>query len=238
MRTHALLAVVGVSGLLGGFWVTACSVDTNGAAPEPEDASDGSTTDASVADTSTDATVGDGAQPDSGSKDGSALDGHLETSTDAAACNATNCGGACCGDVCVARTCEGCNVGTLFCGYNGGAIQNSNGFCVASCSACTSGDGGADGGPTAELACVTCNGAATTASCVTSLDQCPATTSAGACGCAANDAGEAGACPNGTQVCVAPDAGAACLTCGQPGTDGQPCGNGTTCNESAALCAP
>ena len=229
MRRHTFAVVVGLSGLLGGFWVTACSVDTNGAAPSP--ARRRSSMEPVVADGTSDQSVpADVVEPEEATTDASARhpdagggDGAAEAA--AAPCSAANCGRACCGDKCVDRTCQGCASGSLFCPYST-TIPNSNGECVASCFSCQA--LGADGG----VACFSCASGATQGTCAASLDQCASDTAAGACACAP----DAGACPGATQVCVESDGGGTCLSCGMLGTQGLTCSSGSTCAQGSAAC--
>ena len=253
MRTHTFIAV-GLSGALGGFWVNACSVDTNGAAPEPNDGS--------VADGTPDVTTppADVVEPKE-----AAVDARMTTDTgvadggDAAVCNATNCGGACCGNQCVPRTCAGCANGSTFCPFSAGQL-GLGGSCVSDCSACDVGDAGP------AIACFACGAGTRVTSCAPNPSGCPSTLLMGACSCNSADAGQ---CPGPDQACVvahqqtgeaeagdqdagepaaSQDAGnlsggnqgasGICLTCGQTGTDGQPCPNGKTCVEATGTCTP
>jgi hypothetical protein len=225
MLRHTFVAV-GLSGLLGGFWVNACSVDTNGAAPEPNEASvDGATTD-STADAMASA---DAVEPREATTEASTVPpldaGDASIEAGATKCSASNCGGACCGDKCVA-SCQGCASGSLFCPFST-TISNSNGECVASCSSCQA--LGTDGG----VACFSCGAGGTQGSCAATIDRCAADTTAGACPCAA----DAGNCPGATQVCVVNDGGTgACVPCGAQGTQGLGCSGGATCAEPTSTC--
>ena len=133
MLRHTFV-VVGLSGMVGGFWVNACSVDTNGAAGEPEDAG----VDAVVVDSTADRTVPDDAmEPKDAAMEASvpprdAGDGATEA---AAGCNATNCGGACCGDKVRAEDVRGMCDRCAFCPFNL-SVFGSNGTCVPDCSSC------------------------------------------------------------------------------------------------------
>jgi hypothetical protein len=235
MRRHTFAVVIGLSGLLGGFWVTACSVDTNGAAPEPSEASiDGSVVADSTAppDAMTPESDVVGTEPKEAEPD-------VETSvTEAgpqAECNASNCNGACCGTHCVSKTCAGCNLGTLFCPFST-TVVNSNGTCVSSCASCNT------LGVNAGVACFSCASGPATGTCAATAAQCPAGLNTGACPCTSTDAGS---CPGTTQVCVVPqpsDGGdeggvGTCLTCGQVGTQGLSCQSGA-CSQNSSACNP
>ncbi len=183
MRTHTFPFVIGLSGLLGVFWINACSVDTNGAAPEPSDAA----ADSAVTDGSGDSTV---PKEDVVAPLEAAADAPHETSTldgghapDAAGCDPSNCAGACCGDECVDRSCAGCNMGTLFCPFST-TVPNSNGQCISSCSTCSvvATDGG--------VPCFSCANGSPVGTCAATIDQCPTDTNRGACPCSSGDAGE------------------------------------------------
>lgn len=225
MRQHTSVVVIGLSGLLGGFWVTACSVSTNGVASETGDASpDASVVDSGAPDTTMpekdvgvppmEATVDTGPQPDVGPPE----------------CNSSNCNGACCGTKCVSKSCAGCSEGTLFCPYSA-TVFNSNGLCVSSCDQC---GGTGDAG----ITCFSCLNGARTGSCATRIENCPSSASAGACPCAD---GDAGACPSPSQVCIGAgiDGGAPglCVSCGLSGTQGLACANGGACDSTNAFCS-
>lgn len=226
MRRHTFPVVIGLSGLLGCFWINACSVDTNGAASSPNDAS---TTDGSMDSTTPeDVAVPEAAAdaPHEAAVDAGAIaDAHAEA---AATCSAANCPGACCGNRCVAKSCAGCNVGTLFCPFST-TVPNSNGQCVSSCGSCSA--LGADGG----VPCFSCASGPPVGTCAGSIDQCPATASSGACACTS---GDAGSCPGAAQVCIATDDGSAptCISCGTLGTQGLDCAGGQRCNEADSTC--
>src|SRR5579859_1545826 len=223
MRRHTFLLVIGLSGLLGGFWINGCSVDTNGAAPEPSDAA----SEASIADGAGDATGKDVVEPpadapaDTSAVDdaGDAGDGNAET------CTASNCAGACCGNHCISRSCQGCATGSLFCPYST-TVPDSNGECVSSCSSCQA--LGAGGG----VACFSCTSSGPQGTCAATVDQCPADIGTGACPCSLTDAGT---CPGHGQVCAGTDSGV-CVPCGSQGTQGLNCGGGATCSQATATC--
>jgi hypothetical protein len=230
MLRHTLV-VVALSGVVGGLWVSACSVDVNGAAPVPEDAS--ADADAAImADGTADTTVPeDVVEPKEATIEaaasGDAGDGGTEA--ESPTCNASNCGGACCGNQCVPRTCAGCATGPTFCPYSLSA-SSSNGTCVSDCSACNPGDA------SPLFSCASCAAGSPVVTCAASPTQCPAALAAGACPCSQADSG-AVTCPVATQICLVPTTGpSTCLTCGQPGTQGQSCGNGKICVEAKALC--
>jgi hypothetical protein len=234
MRIRGLASALCLSGGLVGFGVAACSLGVNGSAPVLSDASmEASVEASSQSDGSADGTVPveDVKQPedtalstDAESIEGSA--GDAGDGGDGAGCNAFNCPGACCGNKCVARTCAGCDVGSLFCTYNA-TIPNSNGQCVSSCATCNA--FGNDGG----VACFSCASSPPVGTCQATTSQCPKDMNGGACACSA---GDGGACPGATQVCVS-SGGGTCLSCGQPGTQGMSCAQGSSCNQTSAACS-
>jgi hypothetical protein len=224
MRRSTFAIVIGLSGLLGGFWISACSVNTNGAAPAPNDAA----SEASVADSTADAnerdvvvepTVDAPTEATAPRDAGDAGDANAET------CTPANCAGACCGNHCVSRDCQGCATGLLFCPYST-TVPNSNGECVASCSSCLALS--ADGG----VACFSCSSGGSQGTCAAAIDQCPTDLASGACPCSLPDAAT---CPGNAQVCAGTDGGA-CIPCGQPGTQGLSCRGGAACAEATATC--
>ena len=212
--------------ILGGGWIAACTVGTNGTATIIGDASeeDGGTDTGEVAtDAAMDVTVRmeDVVTPVEATTDAPSETSVADTGSDAPTCTAANCGGACCGNRCVPRSCAGCDVGTLFCPYSFN-VPNSNGQCLATCSTCQT-----DGKPT-NVGCFSCATGSPLGSCTTTATACPADTDSGACSCS----GDAGSCPGSTQVCR----GRAWVSCGQSGTQGQNCGGGQSCDQTNAAC--
>jgi hypothetical protein len=229
MRRSTFAIVIGLSGLLGGFWISACSVNTNGAAPEASDAAP----EASIADSTADAPDKDVVEPTVDAPTETSAPGDAGDAGEASAetCTPSNCAGACCGNHCVSRSCQGCATGSLFCPYST-TVPNSNGECVASCSSCSA------LGPGGGVSCFSCAGSSPIGSCVTTVDQCPSDPNGGACRCLS---GDAGGCPGSTQVCVTFGAGedaatAACLNCGLAGTQGLRCKSGQSCDQAMAAC--
>lgn len=232
MRTLGLAAIVAAFEVLGGTWVVACSVDTNGTRVVPEDSSpegsalDGTTEGSDDASASHDVV----AEPvEENVVEASHADAATEGGGNAPKCTSANCPGACCGDQCIVdRSCAGCASGNLFCPYST-TVVSPNGQCVSSCSTCT------PEGVELSVACYSCGSAQPAGSCAGTANDCPVSLAAGACPCSS---GDAGACPGPYQVCLGSgDAGnPACLSCGQPLTQGQPCGDGLACNETKAAC--
>ncbi len=213
--------------ILGGGWIAACTVGTNGTAMITGDASvaDGGTDAGALDETpaATDVTVPmeDVVTPVEATTDAPSETSVADTGTDAPTCTALNCGGACCGNRCVPRSCAGCQIGTLFCPYSS-TVPNSNGQCLGSCASCVV------DGTAMNAACFSCASGSPIGSCATTATSCPADTDSGACSCSS----DAGSCPGSTQVCK----GRACVSCGQSGTQGQQCASGQSCDQTNAVC--
>ncbi len=179
MGRHFWQALVGLGIAITGTGLGACTIVTL-AGPVP------------------DLSTGDASATLDGGRDGAAeAEAAADEEPPPSTCNAQSCGGACCGGRCVSQTCHGCDAGTHFCPFKAGDTA-SNGFCVAQCSSCQSGS------TTLGTTCFDCSSGDPVPTCVTSADQCPATSRAGACSCPSHNSGD---CPGPTQVCQSSDGG-------------------------------
>jgi hypothetical protein len=82
-------------------------------------------------------TVSDGGGPEASGEGGSASDGGGEAAT--VTCTLNNCSTACCGNQCLpaGQDCSSCSGATTFCLFTTLIYELNSGYCVASCSACT-----------------------------------------------------------------------------------------------------